>query len=393
MFSMPLLFPSRRTVRPASFALLAFSAGVLGLCAPHSARAVNIFFQPANSAWQTGANWNTVEAGGGVAGLPGASDLAIVRGNKTANFTAATGDQTVLNILIGGASSNGTLNISGDDTLRATTSGLGFGFGNGTTGGGSGAVVNQTGATIDVDGDMALAWNSNPNNSGNIAIANYNHSGGALTVGGNLYLARMMELLSRQNKQLTATYNISGPATVDIDGGLFIGQNGITGAASFANGTLAVTGSQATIAADGFTQATSNTTLRFVMDGGGVTSLNVDGPVTVGGTLQINLSGLPAQYAGNILLIDNDGLDAISGVFSSIAGIGGTIWDGMEFMFGLNRFQLSYTYDAATRVNGFGNDLALINMVPEPGTFVLFGLGGLGLVLAAWRRSRLAKIC
>jgi hypothetical protein len=97
-------------------------------------------------------------------------------------------------------------------------------------------------------------------------------------------------------------------------------------------------------------------TLKYTMDAGGVSPIEVNGSVTLTDSphLVLDFSTVPA--VGDITLIDNDGSDLISGTFDS-APEGTTYGPG-------DAWTLTY-------VGGDGNDLVLEGgMVGQPGTLI-----------------------
>ncbi|GAG50957.1 unnamed protein product, partial [marine sediment metagenome] len=135
----------------------------------------------------------------------------------------------------------------------------------------------------------------------------------------------------------------------------------------------------------------SLSTLKYAMDASGVSSIDLllntsgtaDPTVNLGGTLDFDFSAL-SDTIGDIVLIDQAGVNAITGTFSSFAE-GDTV-----HTFGSgNSYQLTYLYDAGADAQT--NDLALLEQVtqviPEPSAFAIWALGLLGL---AWygRRKR-----
>lgn len=101
-------------------------------------------------------------------------------------------------------------------------------------------------------------------------------------------------------------------------------------------------------------------------------AINVLGQISLAGELEIQmLNGFQPAFGSKLLLVDNDGVDAIQGQFQGLAegaffGSGGLLW--------------TITYQGGT-----GNDI-ILTAVPEPTTWLLIGTS----VLAAWvyRRRR-----
>jgi hypothetical protein len=342
-----------------------------------SADAALIFFQPASGDWEVPGNWNTVEGGGGTAGLPGDADGTVIRGGDSAQFTAASGDQTVNTIQVGGGS-NGALTIGGDDTLRAdSVSGFGLIV---ATGASSTGTVNLNGATFVIDADAVVGYNPTTNNSTQNVTGTVNHSGGTFDIGGDL---RLGYSVGGNNKTFTGNYNVSGTAIADIEGRIYNGFAG-GGSGSTTPGNIEITGSAASIDVGAYSQHASSS-LTFIADASGVSSIDVattlatsgTGVVILNGALELDLSGLASNFLNDILLIDNDLADAITGTFSSVIGLNGTSVVGDQVSFGSNSFTLTYT-------GGTGNDLVLVNNaafeIPEPAALGMLGLAGAALL-------------
>jgi len=131
----------------------------------------------------------------------------------------------------------------------------------------------------------------------------------------------------------------------------------------------------------------SGTFLAEINANNGVTPsadlLNLTGTFSItGGVLMLSISNLPADpstFAGEtILLVANDGADAISGTFGSVSGVPSGFGATVDYAF-------SGT-DSLGRI-GSGNDLA-VRVVPEPQTYALLLLGVSGMVaLRRWRKS------
>ena len=99
--------------------------------------------------------------------------------------------------------------------------------------------------------------------------------------------------------------------------------------------------------------------------------LTVQGAITVGGSLEVMLTGGYVPAPGqSFMLIDNQGTLPIAGTFAGLP-------EGGLFTAGGVTFRGSY-------VGGTGNDF-VITPVPEPGSILLAALGGAAF---AWRRRR-----
>ena len=108
--------------------------------------------------------------------------------------------------------------------------------------------------------------------------------------------------------------------------------------------------------------------LEFIMDASGVTPITLNGALNLTNSPLLTLDFSALGAVGDILLVDNDGADAIVGTFNGLAE-GASVGSG---------YTLTYVGDT-------GNDLVLQGgtVVPEPA-----GLGLIGLALLAVRRRR-----
>ncbi|MGH7180094.1 MAG: PEP-CTERM sorting domain-containing protein, partial [Tepidisphaeraceae bacterium] len=113
--------------------------------------------------------------------------------------------------------------------------------------------------------------------------------------------------------------------------------------------------------------------------GGGLADLlNVSGTVGLSNaTLNLLAMNLPIMGGGGIyLLILNDGVDSVTGTFSTITGLPPDYTASIEYAY-------SGT-DSLGRV-GDGNDVA-VTLIPEPGTFGVM-LAAAGVAMARRRRK------
>jgi|GEM_PF-1642182 len=113
-------------------------------------------------------------------------------------------------------------------------------------------------------------------------------------------------------------------------------------------------------------------------------TLVVTGNVTLGGTLVLDLIGSPTgSNNGVIVLIDNDGGDAVNGAFAAFSPINPS--GGGSTLFS---YTLYTTYDTVSGSFVTGNDVAVqFSSVPEPTSLSVLGLG-MGGLLSRRRRRR-----
>ncbi len=202
--------------------------------------------------------------------------------------------------------------------------------------------------------------------------------GKVVQTGGNLYLSG-----GSGNSKLEVGYK-GGPGTYEISGGSIVGGASVSqlivgpAAASGGVGTFTVKGTGGSVSVAylyaGCNSATATYTgtgtMAFEIDGG-VSAIQAGAvyidPLNIN-TANLNVTKTGALPSGDILLIDNTGINAVSGTFDNIAW-GGTI------TLGSITYTLTNTYVGGADL--LANDVALL--IPEPATIALLGLGMLAL--------------
>ncbi len=179
-----------------------------------------------------------------------------------------------------------------------------------------------TGITTISAGTLALTASGDIDQSPEVAVvsgATFDVSG--RTSGGYAYAG-----------DLTGTGTVNGDLTIGVGGNLQPGSS-----SGDDEGTLTITG-DANVSGD----------FDFTIDGVNTDLLDVDGAVTLAGTLTFAVATDPV--ASTITIIDNDGADAVSGTFTGLA-------EGDAVMVGSLSYDISY-------VGGDGNDVVLTRSAP-----------------------------
>ncbi|MGD0784960.1 MAG: PEP-CTERM sorting domain-containing protein [Sedimentisphaerales bacterium] len=299
--------------------------------------------------WSVATNW-----GGGHTPIDTDGEIKIIKiATTSCNLTSDAGSFTATKMTVSG---NGalTLNILPGASMK---SGSEFTVGCGTAGAGvpTGKVV-QTGGTITLNdnagtgiGKLELGYRSG---SAGIGNGTYTISGGTINGSGGIYVGAMAGI--------TYTATAGGPS--GSVGRLVVQGNG---------GTISVGGPLFVGTGDATGTFTGTGTLEYQIVGGGVSAIQTNGGVYIDPTAEAaavaNLivsitSGVPAAV---ILLVDNTGANAVTGVFDSV-----TLGAGLE------NYTLDYQYNNSNGSLTGGNDIAL---VPEPVTIALLGLGFLAI--------------
>lgn len=163
-----------------------------------------------------------------------------------------------------------------------------------------------------------------------------------------------------------AGFNINSGGTLNISGGSHIFNERST-----MNGTFRVTGSNASISMNQI--GGGNGTFDFVFDAVGVSGVygNLSFPWLSIGATSVTVDG--SSYTGG------------AASFTLINGNEhGNTPDASNFTIsGLGDEGVGWTLDITNNPggSGLGNDTVILNVIPEPSTTILLGLGGLALIL------------
>ncbi len=301
--------------------------------------------------------------------------------------------------------SNGTYNLNGGN-INATgrlviganggsDGSMAIGPNAGTVGTGDSLIVgregngslDQLGGTIntqyvDIGGD---AGNNNV-----AATSRYTLAGGTLNATNDVRTG----LNPNPGTPFVSGFNVVGTSVVNVDGSLIVSIDG--------NGHFLSLGSAASLNFGGNLDANSANVAQLIWgtDANGVNPLHIGGDVDVTGAellLQLvdgdpgtGLTTIAQTTPSDLLLIDNQGANAVTGLlsFNSLTSPlqplneGDLLVDGALGL--LDGLQYRITY-----LGGDGNDVVL-NLVPEPTTLALVGLGT--LVMAVTRRRKSGRM-
>jgi hypothetical protein len=271
-------------------------------------------------------------------------------GRGTYNISAGTlqtlGDRT---ISVGNwSNSTGNLNVSGTAQVSAGGS-LFIGQAENNSFNGSGTVT-QTGGSVTVGVDIRLGSNSTGANG------TYNLNGGVLDMTGGNILAGLTQFGGPGTRTFNMTAGILrnvGSMVGNSTDNTFTQQGGTfeVGAAPGAGGLTTVDGNYSLLAGG---------TIKIELAAGLIDQLVVNGTVTVAGTLDLDQLG-DFTIDVPIILLANDGIDAVIGAFANAP-------DGVGFTQDGHPYTVFYN-------GGDGNDIVII---PEP-----TGLGLMALALAS----------
>jgi PEP-CTERM motif len=125
-------------------------------------------------------------------------------------------------------------------------------------------------------------------------------------------------------------------------------------------------------------------TARLVTEIGGLAAgsehdrLTIQGQVSLNGLLDVQLLSAFQPSAGDVFtIIDNLSSNSINGTFTGLQ-------EGAYFVSGGQLWNITYQ-------GGTGNDVMLM-AVPEPSTWALLGVTGLGGAAVYWRKRRQVEV-
>lgn len=185
----------------------------------------------------------------------------------------------------------------------------------------------------------------------------------------------------------------SSTGAVTVASNATLGGSGIIGGAVTVNGTLAAGNSPGNLTVNGNVTIANGGKLSGEINGptfgtqyDRVTMTGAASTFSLTGTNNLELSlGYAPAFGTNFFLVDNQGNNAISGVFEQLNGVTTTLTQGSSFTVSGQEFLISYTGNVTGNTFTGGNDL-VIQAVPEPASVVLL-TGGL-IALSIFRRRR-----
>jgi autotransporter-associated beta strand protein len=172
------------------------------------------------------------------------------------------------------------------------------------------------------------------------------------------------------------------PSSVTVASGATLGGNGSIGGGVSVNagGVLAPGTSLGTLGVGGLNLAGAFNPEIDLNNGGSASAdlLDVNGAVGLASaTLDLSLLNAPSPFGNGVyLLIDNDGTDPVSGIFSTITGLPVDYVASVDYAFS--------GVDSLGRI-GDGNDIA-VTIVPEPASASGFALAAMAAALRRRRR-------
>ncbi len=388
------------------------------------------------SATQVNVGDNVIlKATGNIANNLGNSTSGTISASSTFWYTGSSATvssgRTVGQVVVGDGTNASTLalgsNINTDlssqvnvqagatlDLQGHTLSTGGVNIGNGANLAGSGVVsapVNVNGGSIKSNGVSMgdTTFHGTSSVVGSATASNMTVADGATTVSGNATATNTFTVSTGAQLTNTGTTGantvaVAAGATLTNNGllngnvnvsGLFNGTGAVHGALSIKSGgelspgnspgSTAVTGDLTVeTGAKVSMQVLKATVTDSLVAGSNYDQISVTGGVTIqtGAILNLTLANMAVGDVCDLIL--NDGIDAISGAFSSVLVNNNAVTlDGNSFTYDGLTYDLSYTANADGGTSG--NDMTL-TVVPEPSTWAMVA-GGLGM-LVGFRRMR-----
>ena len=295
-----------------------------------------------------------------------AADSSLSTGTVTLNggTLAVTGATTINNAIALGAS-NGTI----DATANASVSGNITGTGSLTKTGTSTLTLAGTntysggttisGGTLRVSGGNALSDSGTVtvNTGATLDLNNSNETIGALSGSGTVNAGSGTLTLSNSGAS-TFSGSMNGSGTYSIASGVTLKGTGTYGTAVTiqSGGTISPGNSPGTISTGNLTLSSGSTATMEIdgtVAGTGYDQINVTGTVTISSATLTVVTGYTPAIGDTYTLINNDGVDAVTGTFNGLAE-GGTLTVSGQ------TFRISY-------VGGTGNDVTLQAIAPPSG--------------------------
>ena len=327
------------------------------------------------------------------AGIGGSSSL---RSTSTANTTYAGTIRDGAGSVNFGLAGSGTLTFTGSNTYTGTTAIDGgvlvMGSADALAGGGT---IDFGGGTLRYTGVNTLDYSARIKNSGSAVSIDTN--GESVTFASAIDSSNIggLEKLGLGVLYLNAANAFTGPTTVAA--GTLSGTGSVLGAFSVQSGAVFDPGASPTattvFGVGSFSQATGGTT-KMQVNGTTAGSLydqvafsGTSKTVSWGGTLDLTLSGSYANYTQFNLF---DGFTSQSG---NLAGIQfaapGSPYSALSFTGPVGG--VWYTdYNGSGQYMTFNQNTGVLMVVPEPGAFIVAGMGLTALGLRSLRRRRRA---
>ena len=281
-------------------------------------------------------------------------------GTTTLTVSITSGTSTYAGVIQNGASraialtksGSGTLDLSGSNTCSGTTT-----ISGGTLQVGAGGTAGTLGSGGITD-NATLAFNRSDTVTVTMAIGG---TGGLTQQGSGTLVLSGTDTYSGTTTvsqgNLSVTGSISSSA-VTVNSGATLSGTGTTGNVSISGGLSPGTNGVGTLNTHNLSFA-SGGSFNVDMTSSGWDQVNVTGTVSLGNaSLNLNNSRT-ANDNGALMLIQNDGTDAVSGTFLNLP-------EGTAVTAGGVTYQITYRYDAATQQYGTGNDVALTSLPVAP---------------------------
>lgn len=327
------------------------------------------------NAWSGGMRFDGVVAGSGSLSWYGGGNLSLGGANTFTGTITAQGNNGSLILSNTAALQTATLNFGGNHSLVFGVAGTNTYQLGGLTGSGS---INLGDNSLSITSNASGTYSGTLSGNGGVTILG---NGNRTFSGSNTYTGATLVNSGR----LIVNGSLATGSTVTVASGAGLSGNGTIGGATTVNGNLAAGNSPGTLTFSTSLTLGSTATTSFELNGitrgSAYDAIDINGPLTYGGTLNLTL--------GSTFLTGNQTFDLFS--FSSQSGNLGAI--NLAGAYGSGTFNNSagvWTFtDASSNVWTFTQstgDLAFA-AIPEPSSYALLGIAGLAAMAFARKRK------
>jgi hypothetical protein len=200
--------------------------------------------------------------------------------------------------------------------------------------------LTQTGGTVDITGKLQIGYKAGGNGT-------YTISGGSLTGSGKMYVA-----CSSADGSIGKFKVVGNATSISLGGNLYVANDSASSSGNTGTATI-----EFELAADGNVSPIQ------------VAATIIDSQNEAAAVANLVVTATGAAPAGDLLLIENTGTDAVVGKFDTINGVAAA--EGALVTIGSTDYRLTYLY--ASQNTEIHNDIALL--IPEPAAIALLSLG------------------
>jgi len=326
------------------------------------------------NAWSGGMRFDGVVAGSGSLNWYGGGNLSLGGANTFTGTITAQGNNGTLALLNTAALQAATLNFGGNHSLVFGAAGTNTYQLGGLTGSGS---INLGDNSLSITSNAAGTYSGALSGNGGVTILG---SGNRTFSGANTYTGATLVNAGR----LIVNGSLADSSTVTVASGAGLSGNGTIGGATTVNGNLAPGNSPGTLTFGTSLTLGSTATTSFELNGitrgSAYDAIDINGPLTYGGTLTITLG---STFLTGDQTFDLFSFTSSSGNLSAITLAGAYGSGSFNNSGGVWTFTDNSNTWTFTQSTG---DLAFA-AIPEPSSYALLGMAGLAVLAFAIKRK------